>query len=267
MKYFFFYVIALTLITSCSSAEDRSETGSTIPKNYYALGASTASMPWQNKVAAQFAKEYKSFANGGATWTHSNSSVYDLSDDASGRWQNKVMTNQLARLLKYCVDTGKSPDIITIMCSLNDAAYGPILGDFDSALNADLGNVTPEEWFLDSKYKNLNKTVYGTSVFVIGSLRRNFPKAKIILLTGQQCNNGAYNNKNVNLVNEALIKVASHYKLKTIDIFNNSGIVVTDSQKSPYLSDDQIHPNKLGEQLLTDFVTKELKRILYDEKY
>lgn len=262
----FWFFLMLMFLFSCSNSEDiviiNPENKPVRVSNYCAMGASTASMSWQAKVAEKFADNYKSFAIGGTRWAHTNLSVLDLSDNASANYNNFLMTNQLARLLKYKEETGYNPEIITIMCGLNDAANGQrVIGDMKKALSYNLSNTTPEQWY-ENRYVSINSTVYGSLIFVTSSLIKNFPNSKIVILTLQQCNNGSYNNANVSLVNEALINVAEYYKLDVIDVYNKSGIIITDNEKSPFLGDDQLHPNELGQVLLTNFVSKEMDSIL-----
>lgn len=250
------------LSASCERSMDQSNKTDFLLLNYCSLGASTASMSWQEKVALSLAKNYKTFSIPGSRWAHTDLSSYDLSDDGSKNANNLLMTNQLARLLKEKAENKYEPDIITVFCGLNDAANGSrVLGNYNESLSYNL-NVTPEEWFSNIEYKKIRNTVYGSSRFVIGSLVRNFPNSKIIILTNQQCNNNTYNNYNTSLVNEALISAANYYKLNVIDIFNESGIVVKDGAPSPYLGADQLHPNALGEELLYNFVSQKIKEII-----
>lgn len=260
-------ILTLFFFVFIVSCERNDKINSNISKealveNYCSLGASTASMGWQKKVASVVATNYLSFAVGGSRWAHNNESNYDLSANGSGNANNLVMTNQLARLLKYKSEKNYQPDIITLFCGLNDAANGSgIIGNFADAISYDL-DVTPEQWFYNDKYKTVRNTVYGSVTYVINSLVYNFPDSKIVIFTNQQCNNGTYNNTNVSLVNDVLKNIADHYNLKIVDIYNESGIIIKDNEPSPYLGSDQLHPNALGEALLYTFVSSKLEAIL-----
>ena len=71
------------LSASCERSMDQSNKTDSLLLNYCSLGASTASMSWQEKVALSLAKNYKTFSIPGSRWAHTDLSSYDLSDDGS----------------------------------------------------------------------------------------------------------------------------------------------------------------------------------------
>lgn len=227
--------------------------------NYCALGASTASMKWQENVAKNLAVNYKNLAIGGTRWSQTPTSSVDLTVNASNNPSNKVMANQLARLLKE-KELGYNPDLITILCGLNDAASGvSVIGNFEQAMALDLSSVTVNDWFTETRFKTQRETVYGATRFVIEQLIRNFPKSQIILILPQQVNNGTYNYQNVVAVNVALERLANRYSVIVIDAFKESGITDAGGLITQYLMADGLHPNIQGEILLTNFLTKRLR--------
>jgi len=232
--------------------------------NYCALGASTASMGWQREVAKNLnAKNYKNYAIGGTRWTHTALSVVDYSANASENPHNKIMTNQLARLLKDKQELAYEPDVITIMCGLNDAATGPrILGSFEETLPFNLAQIQINEWTNEAQYKKIRETVFGATRYVVEQLKLNFPNAKIVILTVQQVDNGTYNNENATFVNNVLKNIANRYDCNVIDVFNESGIVVVKDVPTIYLQADRLHPSAEGEKLLTKYVTEKLRQLL-----
>ena len=263
------FFILITLFSCVDSINDSKintscPCDSIIVDKYCALGASTASMAWQANVASNIARSYKCYAIGGGRWAHTTLSVFDTTSNASNNAQNNVMTNQLARLLKDRNEKGYYPDLITIMCGLNDAANGPsVIGNLDSAMVYNLANVTPQQWFTDSKFKLQPKTVYGSCRYVVETLIRNFPDSRIVIFTNQQCNNNSYNYLNALTLNNALKNIANLYSLSIVDIFNESGITIQGGIVSPYLGADQLHPNEAGGKLLTAFVTKRLRYLYF----
>jgi len=260
------------LFISCTKKEhytfSQAELSGKIMEKYCALGASTASLTWQAEVAKNIALEYKCYAIGSTRWSHTKLSALDYSNNASDNIANKVMTNELARLLKDKNDTGYYPNLIAIMCGLNDAAASSdisiTLGNYEDAMAFDMSNIAIEDWFGKEKYKGMRETVYGSTRFVLENLIRNFPKSMIIILTPQQCNNGNYNYKNVLEVNNALQKIAERYSVQMIDIFKESGITDAGGLISQYIGDG-IHPNAEGEKLLTNFLIKRLRYIYFEK--
>lgn len=271
MKYFLTTFLFL-IITSCEKEDvinvfQSSNNDGIIMENYCALGASVASMGWQAKVAEELSINYKNLAIGGTRWSHFNATSFDLSPNASDNPYNKVMANQLARLLKEKNETGYKPDIITILCGLNDAASGPsIIGNFEETMLLDISKTSINEWFTDTSYKKYRESVFGSTRFVIEQLIRHFPKSQIIIITPFQVNNGGgYNYNNVFAVNSALERLAKRYSIAIIDLFNESGITDAGGLTSQYLKPDGVHPNAAGEILLANFVSKRIRYLYFNK--
>lgn len=234
--------------------------------NYCALGASTATMNWQVDVAKSLSYNYSCYAIGGARWAHTPLSQIDFSSNASDIADNKVMSNELARLLKDRKEKNYYPDLITIMCGLNDAANGlGIIGNYVETFKYDMSAISIEEWFTNSNYKKIRETVYGSTRYVIESIIRNFPNSQIVIFTPQQCNSGSYNYQNILATNLAITEIANRYAISVIDVFKESGITDAGGLTNQYLREDGLHPNAAGEKLLTNFLSKRL-RYLYFKK-
>jgi lysophospholipase L1-like esterase len=262
------FTLVITLFVSCKRNEyytfSQSGDNAIILEKYCALGASTASMPWQAEVAKKVALSYKCYALSGARWAHTTTSVLDYSDNASANANNNLMTNQLIRLIKDKNEKGYYPDLITIMCGLNDAANGlNIIGTYEEAFALDISKVSVEDWFINPIYKKNRQTVYGSARFVIENIVRNFPKSQIVLCTLQQCNNAGYNYENILATNVALEKIANRYSLPVVDFFRESGITDAGGLIAQYLREDGIHPNAAGEVLMTNFLTQRLREIYF----
>jgi hypothetical protein len=270
MKYLFQLLIIILFFSSCKKTEyysfPQSEESGLIMQNYCVLGSSTAAMSWQVEVAKSISLNYKSYAIGGTRWSHTSLSTLDYSKNASENDQNKVLSNELARLLRDKNETGYYPDLITIMCGLNDAACGiGIIGNYEDAFVLDISEVSLKDWFTDLKYKKMRETVYGSTRFVIESIVRNFPNSQLIVLTTQQCSNGSYNYENILATNTAIQKIANRYAVPVIDIFKESGITDAGGMITQYLKEDGIHPNAAGEKLLTNLLINRL-HYLYIKK-
>lgn len=234
--------------------------------NYCALGASTACMEWQKQVSRNFSSKYRCYAVPGTRWIHNSLTTIDYSANGSNKTENYVMSNQILRLLKDKTDSTYYPNLITIMCGLNDSAYGPsIIGNYDETFSIDMANITAEEWFTNTKYKKIRETVFGSARYVIENIKRNFPNSIILLLTTQQCNNGSYIYNNILAVNEAVVKIAKRYSIPIVDVFNESGITDAGGLISQYLKNDGIHPNSEGEKLLANFLTNKIKLIYFNK--
>ena len=260
-------VLGAAFFESCEKT-DAEQAPETIMDTYCAMGASTASMDWQRKVGQSLARDYRSYALGGTRWIHTGDSTADLTADASGGGDNRVMTNQLLRLLED-KKTGYSPDMITVLCGLNDAAYStlrPVLGSYEEAFGLDLTGVTPRQWFTDPAYKELRETVYGSSRFFLQTLIREFPYANIVVITPQQVNNGTYTYERIDPVCQALREVCRRYSVPVIDMFWESGVSDMEGLNERFVQPDRIHPNAQGEYLLYVYLEKRLRQMYLPKK-
>ena len=258
------FLILILLILSVSCEGDNpmviTEPVKKSVSDYCALGASTAAMSWQKEVAKNLnTQNYSNYAVGGTRWAHTAISAYDLSINASNNAHNKIMTNQLARLLKDKEDFGYNPEIITIMCGLNDAANGSrIIGNFEDVSKYNLTEIKPRNWIEEVTYKSIRETVYGSTRYFIEQIKSNFPQSKIIIINLQQVDNGTYNYENTERINKVLEHLSIFYECYYIDVFKESGITITSNVTSPYHLSDRVHLNAEGERLLTLFVTKKI---------
>lgn len=233
-------------------------------QNYCALGASTAAMNWQKEVALQVSENYKNYAIASTRWAHTVTTQIDYSENATDNDSNKVMANQLARLLKDKKEKQYYPDLITVMCGINDAGNGITnIGNYDEIMALNTNNVGIEDWFNKDDYKKNRESIYGSTSFVIEQLIRNFPDAQIIIIIPQQVNLGPTYHQNLVVVNSAVQRIASRYSLAIIDVFKESGITNVNGLGSQYLSADGLHPNSEGEKLLTLFVTNKIKYLYF----
>lgn len=221
-----------------------------IMDKYCALGASTASMEWQKNVATAVAKEYRCYATPGARWT-----IISQNSD-------NIMSNQLIRFLKDKDETGYYPDLITIMCGLNDAT-GCITGSCIDSYRIDkIADINITEWNSDSKYLQLRKSVYGSMRYIIECLKKHFPQSCIIIMTPQQTNNKNYKTGVILRINQIIKSITGKNNIAVVDIYNECGINSTNTKQ--YLDDMQLHPNKEGEKLLKAYVENQI-RLKYND--
>ncbi len=213
---------------------------------YCALGASTASMQWQKDVAEAVSEDYKSYSIPGCRWAYAPNSSNNVS----------VMADELASLLKDKNENGYYPDLITIMCGINDASGG-FLGNCSDADPIYNGNISVDQWLSSSEYKPLRESVYGSIVFMMENLKINFPKSCILIMTTQQINNSNFDANKLIWINRIIKSVAKSYSIPVIDVFNDSGINF--SNIGVFLDDTRLHPNVEGEKLLQNYVEKQVR--------
>lgn len=221
-----------------------------IMERYCALGASTASMQWQKNVATAVAKEYRCYAIPGARWTTVSQNT------------GNIMSDQLKNLLKDKDKTGYYPDLITIMCGLNDATGCNIGSCIDTYRIDKIADINITEWNSDSKYIQLRKSVYGSMRYIIECLKKHFPQSCIIIMTPQQTNNNNYKTDLILKINRIIKIVAKKNNIITVDVYNECGINATNAQL--YLDEHQLHPNKEGEKLLKTYVENQI-RLKYND--
>ena len=182
-------------------------------------------------------KSLKTYGVGGARWYR---------DDMS----EKTMYNQFLTL-KDEVDNGRvAPDVIVIDAGINDVAGNSPIGSVSDAFNGEAITLSAVN------------TLYKAVRFTCESIRQEYPKAQIIIVTPYQSGLIARETA-VRNVRDCLIESAKRLSLKVINQTDDLGIYSYYESVTPlYLRTDGTHPSEEGKKLLARFVANELNRLV-----
>lgn len=131
----------------------------------------------------------------------------------------------------------ENPDILVIFGGTHDVLLDTPLGDI-------------EELLKETQYKD-KTTFYGAYGYLIETLLEQKPNLTIFLTTVPYGKSDASHPVKYSEISDAIISIANHYSLPVVDIYNHCGI---DSSNLSKYSDDGIHYNKSGNELVADLM-------------
>lgn len=126
-------------------------------------------------------------------------------------------------------------NLITIMIGVNDCIVQNPIGDISSVISKTYVALNQNLSFVEAFRFNLE------------TIKRNFPNAKIFIIT--PCQNWATNHANLKYYIDAEIAIANSLSISVIDAYSNSGIWENGNKFA-----DDVHPNNSGHELLSDYV-------------
>ena len=182
-------------------------------------------------------KSLKTYGKGGARWY--------VSGMGDGTMYSQFLT------LKSEVDGGRViPDVIIIDAGINDVAFNSPIGSVADAFNGE--DITA----------NAVNTMYKAVRFTCESIRQEYPKAQIILVTPYQSGLLARETA-VRNVRDCLVESAERLSSRIINQTDDLGIYSYYESKTPlYLNADGTHPSEDGKKLLARFIANELNRLV-----
>ena len=121
--------------------------------------------------------------------------------------------------------------------------------------------LTYSELDSDSHYSD-RCTVFGGLRWSLETLYRKFTSATIICVTPIQANPASRDYNGLNIIGEAIKKMASRYSCIACDALNEIGI--PEALYSVYLADG-LHPNAKGKNVLTEYLAKKIANNYFDK--
>jgi len=132
-------------------------------------------------------------------------------------------------------------DLITVMIGVNDWDVNNIVGDMDAVMGKTYISLDKNLSFIEAFRYNLE------------TIKRNFPDAKIFVITPLKTSTGWIGQYDFKYYIDAQITVANYLSIPVINAYSNSGIY-RDSSTIP----DGLHPNDAGYKLIADLVLSNL---------
>lgn len=182
----------------------------------------------------------KTYGEGGARWYTSGLT-------------GKTMYGQFLTL-KSEVDGGRvAPDVIVIDAGINDVASSSPIGTADEAFDGS---------DIVSQGASAVNTMYKAVRFTCESIRQEYPRAQIIIVTPYQSGLMARETA-VQNVRDCLVESSKRLSLRVINQTDDLGIYnYYESQTPLYLRSDGTHPSEAGKALLARFVANELLKVV-----
>ncbi len=194
-------------------------------------------------------KNKTNYARSGATWSHTVSTPYNITDLNGATSANNVIWNQFNRMMSdISAGSISAPDVVIILAGTND--YSRPMGDVNRVF----------DWSIS--YSNLDptderlQTVAGAIRYVCELLVKSFPTIRIILATPilRRDDNG-----NTMLVRNTIVECAKRMSIGIIDQTLESGF---SPFNLPNLLIDGLHPNTDGGEVLARFLSGKIRSLL-----
>ncbi len=251
------YMCMLSLIAVCQSTQHHDINVALLGDSNTWLGGDDCSKPkgWNTYFKKEFGpKSCVSLARSGATWTNTDSTRENLTENSGIITHCNVIYNQVCRLKDGC---GKglipSPDLIIIAAGTNDGWFTQKRpGLFD--MPADGGLITSKDV---SEITTLAESVVYSSLILMES----FPNARIVLLTPMQST--AVPNERISQVGDIIEQCGTGLG---IPVFRQDVIskVKSDSEKKQKkYTYDGTHTSVLGAQENGKLIAQKISQ-LYD---
>ncbi|MCH5175133.1 MAG: SGNH/GDSL hydrolase family protein [Prevotellaceae bacterium] len=201
----------------------------------------------------------RSYARSGATWTHTDVTRRNVTENTEKLSDDNVIFNQVCRL-QEAVDAGKqpSPNLIIIAAGTNDAWFShkrPKAFDMpfdDISRNSDkaIADLHPDEVL----------TLADVIKYDCALLRMYFPEATIILLTPMQST--AVSIEKINSVSEIIVDVAQKIGAEVIRMDKESCVRREQEKKRYQYTYDGTHTNEKGACNNGYFIVQQIGAIL-----
>ena len=194
-------------------------------------------------------KNKTNYARSGATWSHTVSTPYNITDLDGMTSANNVIWNQFNRMMSDISEGSISaPDVVIILAGTND--YSRPMGDVNSVFDwsVSYSNLDPTDERL--------QTVAGAIRYVCELLVKSFPTIRIILASPilRRDDNG-----NTMLVRNTIVECAKRMSIGIIDQTLESGF---SPFNLPNLLIDGLHPNTDGGEVLARFLSGKIRSLL-----
>lgn len=208
---------------------------------------------WNHWFVAEFKPDFcKSYARSGATWTSTNKTKLDTKENIGSLGDNNVAYNQLQRLL---ADKTMNPDIIIIALGTNDLWFKNKRPNLfaEPQLNSDSKSLlsTPPNKLL---------TLADCVTFTVKTLKKAYPKAKIVFISPAQC--VQVDKKEISLFGDKLETLGKELEVATIRLDKLSLIDSDKEKKKKEFTYDGVHTSVKGAKANGTLIANELKKLV-----
>jgi lysophospholipase L1-like esterase len=191
------------------------------------------------------ARSYSNVAIGGATWAWRAGTVE--TDDPQPGDDTNVLGNQVLKLLAGIGTTYATPDVVFLSAGINDVARGHPIGDIDMIFNTPFASLDQHDFIAAIRWS-------------VETLYDNIPNVRIFLLTPLHSVQATRNFTATKPYSNAIIAAAERLNVPVIDCFREA--LIYESRASVLLPDG-LHPNSLGQMLMSKYVFSQIKSRYY----
>lgn len=203
--------------------------------------------------------ELRNYARSGATWSHTASTQYDITEDTTSMSNDNVIYNQLNRLINDVDNNGvTAPDFIFILAGTNDAWYPTQRPDAVADTPASV--MSDESVWLNVKSIGSLTSIPKAMRYVAEMIWDKFPNCQVVVTTPLQST--AFTTDRREAIGESIKGSADYLSWAVIEQDKVCDISRIREHQGYYMTYDGTHTSEAGAKMVGEVLASQLTAIL-----
>ena len=203
--------------------------------------------------------ELRNYARSGATWSHTASTQYDITEDTQSISNDNVIYNQLNRLINDVDNNGvTAPDFIFILAGTNDAWYPAQRPDAVADTPASV--MSDESVWLNVKSIGSLTSIPKAMRYVAEMIWDKFPDCQVVVTTPLQST--AFTTDRREAIAESIKGSAEYLSWAVIEQDKVCDISRIRESQGYYMTYDGTHTSEAGAKMVGEILASQLTAIL-----
>lgn len=202
--------------------------------------------------------ELVNYARSGATWSNTENTIYNITENTGSLSNDNVIYNQFNRLLNDISNGEKVPDYIIIAAGTNDAWYPSYR---PNALSKTAKEVFEDEAtnYLDSVNINQCTSIAQAFRYVAEMIIKNLPNVKVLICTPLQST--AFTAERNNSVTEVISSCANYMSWNVIVQSEECGVSRLQEKRGYINTYDGTHTSEMGAKMIGTYLANKFKSL------
>ena len=203
--------------------------------------------------------ELRNYARSGATWSHTASTQYDITEDTTSISNDNVIYNQLNRLINDVDNNGvTAPDFIFILAGTNDAWYPQYRPD--AVADTPSSVMSDESVWLNVKAIGSLTSIPKAMRYVAEMIWNKFPNCQVVVTTPLQST--AFTTDRREAIAESIKGSAEYLSWAVIEQDKVCDISRIREHQGYYMTYDGTHTSEAGAKTVGEVLASQLTAIL-----
>ena len=203
--------------------------------------------------------ELRNYARSGATWSHTASTQYDITEDTTSISNDNVIYNQLNRLINDVENNGvTAPDFIFILAGTNDAWYPSSRPD--AVADTPTSVMSDESVWLNVKSIGSLTSIPKAMRYVAEMIWNNFPDCQVVVTTPLQST--AFTTDRREAIAESIKGSAEYLSWSVIEQDKVCDISRIREHQGYYMTYDGTHTSEAGAKMVGEILASQLTNLL-----
>ena len=206
-------------------------------------------------------KSIYSYARSGAFWSHTEDTVYNISESIPETSPDNVIYNQINRLINNVSNGYAIPDVIIIASGTNDAWF-PSSRPHAVEIDADT-EFTNTNAYITSSSPGAILSVAAAVRYDLEIIKTNFPNCQVFILSPLQ--SGSIALSRIRQVGQIIEDCAGYLSVPCIRQDKECGIYRAQEATNNIFTYDGTHTSSLGAKMIGYFLYSKIKSLLRDK--